>query len=56
MSFESDSKEGVIHIEDMGYWGPDLLIFYGSDQSGRPVELLQHYTQISVLLCAVKTG
>jgi hypothetical protein len=45
--------EGVFHIDDIGYWGPDMLIFHGKNQHGRPVQLLQHYTQLSVLLTAV---
>jgi hypothetical protein len=51
--FVTAPKEGVIHIEDIGYWGPDMLMFYGKDADGRPVQLLQHHSQLSVLLCAV---
>lgn len=43
----------IIHIEDVGYWGPDLIIFYGSNVDKNQVELLQHITQVSVLLVAV---
>lgn len=43
----------TFHIEDIGYWGPDLVIFYGNSRDGRPLELLQHVTQISVLLTAL---
>jgi hypothetical protein len=45
--------EGVFHIEDVSYWGPDMLIFHGSNTDGRPIQLLQHYTQLSVLLCVL---
>lgn len=51
--FISAPREGTIHIEDVGYWGPDMLIFYCKDTDGREMELLQHYSQFSVLLCAV---
>jgi hypothetical protein len=51
--FVTAPKEGAVHIEDMGYWGPDMLSFVGTDADGRPFELLQHYTQVSVFLCAV---
>jgi hypothetical protein len=44
---------GVMHIADMGYWGPDMLIYYGQGEDGRPMQLLQHYTQMSILLTAV---
>ncbi|NTS66831.1 hypothetical protein HRV97_16955 [Sphingomonas sp. HHU CXW] len=43
----------VMHIDDVGYWGPDMLIFYGNNEHGKPMQLLQHYTQMSVLLTAV---
>lgn len=51
--FINAPKEGVIHIQDIGFWGPDMMIFHGTDADGRPVQLLQHYSQLSVLLCAV---
>lgn len=47
------SEREPIHISDVGYWGPDLVIFYGTNADGRPVELLQHVTQVSVLLVAL---
>lgn len=46
-------REGTVHIEDIGYWGPDMLIFYCKDADGREMELLQHHSQLSLLLCAV---
>jgi hypothetical protein len=51
--FVSAPKEGCFHIEDIAYWGPDMLIFHGRDFDGRPIQLLQHYTQLSLLLCSV---
>lgn len=47
------SEREPIHINDVGYWGPDLVIFYGTNADGHPVELLQHVTQVSVLLVAL---
>jgi hypothetical protein len=46
-------KTGVMHIKDIGYWGPDMLIYHGKNDHGKPMELLQHYTQMNVLLTAV---
>lgn len=51
--FVSAPREGVIHIENIGYWAPDMLIFKGTDADGRAMRLLQHYSQMTVLLCAV---
>jgi hypothetical protein len=44
----------VIHIDDVGYWGPDIIKFYGHTSDGRAVELMQHLSQLNVLLMAVK--
>jgi hypothetical protein len=43
----------VMHISDVGYWGPDMLIYHGENEHGKPMQLLQHYTQMSILLTAV---
>lgn len=40
----------TFHIEDIGYWNPSLISFRGQTESGEPVELIQHVTQISILL------
>ncbi len=44
----------IISITDVGYWGPDLIVFFGRNIEGQPVELLQHISQISILLVALK--
>jgi hypothetical protein len=44
--------DGAMQIEDVGFWGPDLILFTGKNQDGRPVRLIQHYNQINVLLNA----
>ena len=51
--FVTAPKDGAIHIADIGYWNPDMLIFYGTDSDGRSIELLQHHSQLSLLLCAI---
>lgn len=50
----SFSSGETIHIDDVGYWGPDIIKFYGRNVDGRPVELMQHISQMSVLLVSVK--
>ena len=37
-------------IEDVGFWGPDFILFVGKNADGKPVRLIQHYAQINVLL------
>lgn len=44
----------TFHIEDMGYFGPDMIVFYGRNDRGEPVQLVQHTSQLSVLLVGVK--
>ena len=42
--------EGMLQIEDIGFWGPDMILFFGRNADGKPVRLIQHYTQFNVLL------
>ena len=43
----------TFHIEDIGYWNPSLITFSGRTEDGKAVKLVQHVSQISVLLMAV---
>ena len=40
-------------IHDVGFWGPDLILFMGKNDHGGPVRLIQHYTQLNVMLSAL---
>jgi hypothetical protein len=40
----------VFHLEGMKYANPSLILFSGTTDSGEPVELIQHVSQISILL------
>lgn len=44
----------VFHAEDIGYWAPDMILFFGRNEQGAPMQLLQHVSQVSVLLVAAK--
>lgn len=44
---------GVIRIEGMGYFDPDIITFYGSDPSGIKTQLVQHVGQLNVMLRAL---
>jgi hypothetical protein len=44
---------GVLRIEGLGFFDPDILTFYGSDASGVRTQLVQHVSQLSVLLRAL---
>ena len=46
-------EAGVLRIEGMGYFDPDVVTFYGSDPAGGRTQLVQHVTQLNVMLRAV---
>jgi hypothetical protein len=45
-------EAGVLRIEGVGFYDPDILTFYGRDQDGLKTQLIQHVTQLSVVLRA----
>ncbi|HGW3965373.1 TPA: DUF6173 family protein [Citrobacter freundii] len=42
------------HFTDIGYWNPSLISFIGVLDDGSPVELVQHVSQINILLVRKK--
>ncbi len=44
---------GVLRIEGMGYFDPDILTFYGTDPAGGQTQLVQHVSQLNVILRAL---
>ncbi len=44
---------GVLRIEGLGYFDPDILTFYGADEDGARMQLVQHVTQLNVAFRAV---
>lgn len=47
------SDAGVLKIEGMGYFDPDVLTFYGTDPEGNKTQLIQHVSQLNVILRAL---
>ncbi len=47
------SQAGILRIEGLGYYDPDIVTFYGRDEDGLKTQLVQHVSQLSVLLRAV---
>jgi hypothetical protein len=47
------SDAGVLRIEGLGYYDPDILTFYGRGDDGSKTQLVQHVTQLSMLLRAI---
>ena len=44
---------GVLRIEGMGYFDPDIVTFYGSDGAGGRTQLVQHVSQLNVMFRAL---
>lgn len=44
---------GVLRIEGMGYFDPDIVTFYGSDPQGGRTQLVQHVSQLNVMFRAL---
>lgn len=44
---------GVLRIEGMGFFDPDVITFYGSDPEGAKTQLVQHVSQLNVMLRAL---
>jgi hypothetical protein len=49
----TDTGGGFLRIEGLGHFDPDIVTFYGTDQTGARVQLVQHVTQLNVLLRAM---
>jgi hypothetical protein len=43
-----------LHLANVASWGPDMILFMGEFSDGRKWELIQHYSQVSLLLVAVR--
>ncbi|MEM0976999.1 MAG: DUF6173 family protein [Pseudomonadota bacterium] len=46
------SDAGMLRIEGMGYFAPDMITFYGRDPMGKQMQLIQHVSQLNVMLVA----
>ncbi len=46
-------EAGVLRIEGLGFFDPDMITFYGRDETGAKTQLIQHVSQLSVTLRAV---
>ena len=43
---------GVIRIEGLGYYDPDIVTYYGVNEAGAKTQLIQHVSQLNVSLVA----
>ena len=47
------SEAGTLHIRGIGYFAPDIITFYGVDGNGTKTQLVQHVSQLNVMLKAM---
>ncbi|MCL3881808.1 DUF6173 family protein [Marivita sp. GX14005] len=47
------NETGVLRIEGLGFFDPDIVTFYGTDSKGRRMQLIQHVSQLNVALRAL---
>ena len=43
---------GVMKIEGLGYFDPDIVTYYGTNAAGSKTQLVQHVSQLNVMLIA----
>ncbi|KAJ56121.1 hypothetical protein ACMU_10220 [Actibacterium mucosum KCTC 23349] len=53
IGFTDGGSAGVLRIEGLGYFDPDVLTFYGRDATGLRTQLIQHVSQLNVMLRAL---
>lgn len=44
--------QGTMNIEGVGFFEPDIITFYGNTPNGDRTQLIQHVTQLNVMLVA----
>ncbi|WP_212524955.1 DUF6173 family protein [Actibacterium sp. MT2.3-13A] len=49
----TSGSAGVLKIQGVGYFEPDIITFYGTDESGARTQLVQHVSQLNVTLRAL---
>lgn len=47
------NETGVLRIEGLGFFDPDIVTFYGTDAAGGRMQLIQHVSQLNVALRAL---
>ena len=47
------NETGVLRIEGLGFFDPDMVTFYGTDARGGKMQLVQHVSQLNVALRAL---
>lgn len=48
----ADGGAGVMRIEGLGFFDPDIITYYGTNGAGAKSQLVQHVSQLNVMLVA----
>ncbi len=48
----TDGGAGIMRIEGLGYFDPDIITYYGTNGAGAKAQLVQHVSQLNVMLVA----
>ena len=48
----TDGGAGIMRIEGLGFFDPDIITFYGTNGAGAKSQLVQHVSQLNVMLVA----
>lgn len=49
----SGGDAGVLRIEGLGFFDPDIITFYGTDETGARTQQICHVSQLNVMLRAM---
>lgn len=49
----SFNNNETFNIMDVGFWDPDLIIFFGMSPQGNRIQLMQHVSQVNIMLVAM---
>lgn len=50
----SFGSPATFHLQDMNYYDPGVIRFCGTNESGEELQLIQHVSQLSVMLITLK--
>ena len=48
----TDGGAGIMRIEGLGFFDPDIITYYGTNGAGAKAQLVQHVSQLNVMLVA----
>lgn len=44
----------TMKFDEVGFWGPDMILFSGTNADGKPTRVVQHYSAMNVMLNVTK--